>query len=578
MIRTSFLSWSLAPAALACLLSVATPSLSAQSDAAKEKILIRASSEWLNNWRRGEYDLTGSDVFLGKGKSKKDFPSVKYSLQPESVLDRAKYNQRYEITWLCEQLAEIDNKNAASALLAVAAAGLDGKAYDLELGAETVRNVGDAALRELDGTAATAYVMGVASGDERSKDPVQAAALRAIGSWKREGVDSALANALNSKSDIVRMAAAEGFGRLQDADALANLGDLIRKEEETNVLLRAMESLVSILDKHGNQVDPDQLRRAATSVVERFNEVDWRVALGAIKFFGRARVREAIPAMIDMLVRFVEDEDALKKGELTGTLRWETVRVLRELTGANFPPEQPNLWVDWWERNGASFKIVEKKEAAEVKTRAGFFGIPVRGNRILFIVDNSGSMAWQTAEPGKDGKKHSGLEVACRELARVVEQLGPDDKFNVVRFSNGPDAWQPRGLVEASDSNKKRFTKWVEGLRADGGTDLWSGLKTGLQLKSLAHGERFNAEVDEVFILSDGAPSVGDIIDPRRIADVLREINGFSKLRINTIFLEVVPPPNWPAPRGENPFDMDAQTLMQTIAEQNDGKFLHIRG
>jgi HEAT repeat protein len=557
--------------------SVCLPTALTAQDARTEKALLRACAEWLGNWKGGKVDLTGADLLLGKGKSDKDFPSVKYGLQPERVIEANTYSQRSEIEWIAKQLAEMGTAEAAEQLLDVASAGFDGRSYDIERGAETVRTIGDAALQSMTGSAGRTYALAVASGDEKAKAPVQAAALRAVGAWGGSDAVTALVAALDDKSDVVRMTAVEGLGRAKSPDAIEPIASLIVREKETNVLIAAIDALTAILDALGKDVDGNALRHAATAVVDRFNEVDWRVDYGAVKFFKRARVREAVPALIELLARYVEDEDAVKKGELTGTLRWDAAQVLRDLTGANFPPEQPNLWRDWWERNGASFKVQEKAEDTEVKTKAGFFGIPVRGNRVLFIIDNSGSMSWNTVEPGKDGKKRSGLELAKRELLGVVQQLGPDDRFNVVRFSNGPDAWQ-KGLVEASDRNKERFTKWVEDIRADGGTNLWAALQTGLELKSLAHGERFAAEVDEVFILSDGEPSAGEIVDPRRITDVLREVNGFSKLRINTIFIEVALPPELKGRVLEPPFEMKGAELMETIAEQNDGRFLRVTG
>jgi hypothetical protein len=95
--------------------------------------------------------------------------------------------------------------------------------------------------------------------------------------------------------------------------------------------------------------------------------------------------------------------------------------------------------------------------------------------------------------------------------------------------------------VPATEKNRERFKKYVDGLRALGGTNLWSGLEDALKIKSLVYGNHYASNIDELFILSDGAPSVGDVLDPIEILRLVQECNTFPNVRINTIFISSTP-------------------------------------
>jgi Ca-activated chloride channel homolog len=109
---------------------------------------------------------------------------------------------------------------------------------------------------------------------------------------------------------------------------------------------------------------------------------------------------------------------------------------------------------------------------------------------VAFVLDTSGSMA--------GGK----IEQARRALRYFLETLGPDDRFEIVRFST--DVEQLFGsLVPASRGNRDAARSFVDGLRAAGGTDIEDALRAAL---SARHG---TAPYYVVF-LTDGLPTVGE--------------------------------------------------------------------
>ena len=82
-----------------------------------------------------------------------------------------------------------------------------------------------------------------------------------------------------------------------------------------------------------------------------------------------------------------------------------------------------------------------------------FFGTAAKGNRFVFVVDNSSSM--------KGGR----LEMAVAELLRTVEGLSPRQSFYVIFVSDQtyPMFYPQREptLVPATPANKKRLADWA---------------------------------------------------------------------------------------------------------------------
>jgi hypothetical protein len=82
-----------------------------------------------------------------------------------------------------------------------------------------------------------------------------------------------------------------------------------------------------------------------------------------------------------------------------------------------------------------------------------FFGTEAKGNRFVFVVDNSSSM--------KGGR----LEMAVAELVKTVERLSPRQNFYVIFVSDQtyPMFYPQRepSLVPATPANKKRLAEWA---------------------------------------------------------------------------------------------------------------------
>jgi hypothetical protein len=298
--------------------------------------------------------------------------------------------------------------------------------------------------------------------------------------------------------------------------------------------------------------------------------------MALVRFLDDFRSLEAVPALVGVLERFAAHPEEVKSGKLSGLLMYQAHELLVSMTGAVIPATAPDKWRAFWEAERDKLAVGHKKDplSSGGTVAGGFCGIPVEGTRVVFVLDLSGSMKWPMDEEDKDGKKKKSFRIdfAKRELTRVMDVISPNAQFNLVTFNGNPKCkvWM-KDLVPANERHRESFKKFVDGLDADGGTNLWSGLEEALKLKSLVLGNRYATNIDELFILSDGAPSVGDVQDPIEILKLVQESNRFANVRINTIFISSATPPD--QAQAQPRMSITPQELMRRMAEQNGGKF-----
>jgi Ca-activated chloride channel family protein len=107
---------------------------------------------------------------------------------------------------------------------------------------------------------------------------------------------------------------------------------------------------------------------------------------------------------------------------------------------------------------------------------------------IVFVIDNSGSMAGPSIEQARDS------------LALAISKLQPEDRFNVIRFDDTMTVHFP-SLVQATPDRREDAIAFVRGLTADGGTEMLPALEAALRTQgSVAPGA-----LRQVVFLTDGA-------------------------------------------------------------------------
>jgi len=87
--------------------------------------------------------------------------------------------------------------------------------------------------------------------------------------------------------------------------------------------------------------------------------------------------------------------------------------------------------------------------------------------QVVFVIDASGSMHGNS------------VDQARRSLLLALEQLEPEDSFNVIRFNNDTTKLFPQ-CVPASPDRVAEAKDYVSGLNADGGTEMLPAMRAAL--------------------------------------------------------------------------------------------------
>jgi hypothetical protein len=109
---------------------------------------------------------------------------------------------------------------------------------------------------------------------------------------------------------------------------------------------------------------------------------------------------------------------------------------------------------------------------------------PANGHSFVFVIDRSASM-------GAGGL--GAIGAAAKELAAQLTSLTPDQKVQVVAYNQSSVYCTGRELIPATDENKAKLVKYIEGLADFGQTEHERGLLAALRLQP-----------DVIFILTDG--------------------------------------------------------------------------
>jgi Mg-chelatase subunit ChlD len=217
-----------------------------------------------------------------------------------------------------------------------------------------------------------------------------------------------------------------------------------------------------------------------------------------------------------------------------GRVKIEFANVLFNLTGQPFRGAEKS-WLAWWRREGKDFDVIsvaeleearEKEELRRLKqvTNSKFFGVRIVSHRVVFVIDVSGSMEEKMVTAYEGETSLMRMDVARRELINAIKSMERGALFNIIIFSSGVDPWLEDGIAGANQVERDEAEAFVARLKPGGGTNLYDAIK-------LAFGD---AEVDTIFILSDGEPSVS-VTDVNRIRKDVQAWNEHRNIQINTI-------------------------------------------
>lgn len=312
-----------------------------------------------------------------------------------------------------------------------------------------------------------------------------------------------IAGNLKSKQPGQRRAAVVALGKLSVSDA-AWPKELFKLAETKDDALR-MGACHALADLGTPE---------AIAHLERLLDDDhWPVRAEAMWQLTSLRKKSTVPA----LIRRIPQE--------TPRLQEEVCKALRILTAKDLGTTAER-WERWWAAEGDAFEVgpldeglaaEQRREASadEGRSNATFFGLRIISDRVCFILDTSGSMA---AESDVAATR---MDAAKRQLVEALEKLPVGESFNMIFFSNSASAWK-KSLSKMSDATRDKAIEAANDLRPDGGTAVYDALKLAFD----------DQDVDTIYLLTDGEPTAGEIIEPDRIR---RQVAAWNETRLITL-------------------------------------------
>lgn len=129
---------------------------------------------------------------------------------------------------------------------------------------------------------------------------------------------------------------------------------------------------------------------------------------------------------------------------------------------------------------------------------------------ICAVVDVSGSMGVNAKMKDAQGQEvQDGLEVldiVKHALKTIAQSLGRLDRFSLVAYSS--TARVVFELREMDEEGKAAAMAGIVSLNADGQTNIWDGLHTGLEVLRKGGGAASTGRVSSCLLLTDGQPNV----------------------------------------------------------------------
>jgi hypothetical protein len=302
---------------------------------------------------------------------------------------------------------------------------------------------------------------------------------------------------------------------------------------------------------------------AAPALIERLTAQDWSLRKAAVEALAKIRVKESIGPLLE---RFEKEE---------GILEEVLYKALVAVTGQDFLYNREG-WRKWWDKWGSGFQVPTEAELAVMKEKAenalkGYYNpnkkkyhtIETLSRKMVFVIDVSASMRDSIVIPPyapqavqDEFPDRVKMEIAKKELIDLLSTIDGSVYFNIITFAGEVKTWQD-GLV--SGSMRTAAIKYVSKLkpmelprggggRARGGggggsssgeeikTDTWAAMMAALGLQDTDVPDwKARAQVDTIFLVTDGVPTKGKITDVPKLIDTITELNRSKGVVIHVI-------------------------------------------
>jgi len=288
-------------------------------------------------------------------------------------------------------------------------------------------------------------------------------------------------------------------------------------------------TLADVLGEHQDAIDVPPLAKLAQTKVFANQFALRRAVVHALSLIPK---NEAIGAMVDLM-------DSLK-----GEVQADAVEHLTQVTQQIFGMETA-AWQQWWTDAKDTFEYpahtVRKPYRTAITSDTGYYyGLPLFAERLVFVLDTSGSM--------------TGLRIAAakRELVKAINNLPIYASFGVVVFNGDVDVWH-RQLVPATVQSKKAAVLFVNSQATRSNTASYDALEAA-----------FDFDTEAIYFLSDGEPHGGKISAPSDIVFAITAANKARRISLYTIGVGAGFPGS------------QLDVFLKTLAEQNLGLYRRV--
>jgi HEAT repeat protein len=338
------------------------------------------------------------------------------------------------------------------------------------------------------------------------RDPVvRAAAARRLGEDPDEAAGRALVLATSDTDGQVRATALDALaarGLVAGAAKVEAPFAASAKDRDPRVRVAALEGSVAM----GGEA-------AVFAVSHGLDDAVWSVRLVAAELAGAVRDRRVLRPLVGAI------KDPRERVAQAAAMS------LVKLTGIPFDADAER-WAAWLAGDGATFdpssvtphKAPPLDPGSRTVAVVKFLDLPLVSSHVTFVLDASGSMG------ERDAAGVSRWDRVRDEVDRVLERLGTSTEGNVVLFSDEAIALFP-SAVRFTPAARTKVKETLAARPPAGRTALYDGIAKALE----------DPTIDDVIVLSDGAPSAGSWFTKTDLrAEVLRA-NRWRRARIDVI-------------------------------------------
>jgi len=360
----------------------------------------------------------------------------------------------------------------------------------------------------------------------------------------------------NSISWRARYYLIKGMGGINNTKCIMALSDIL-KEKDSRVKMAVFDALAELKTREGVET--------ACKILNSPDE-PWELKIAAAQYCGSLTDQSIVESLIGVL----------EGKNLEGRPREELVKSLKKITGEDFGLKGSD-WRRWWNDKGLTVT-----GPAETIATAIYYGIKENSTRMIFILDISGSMDWGAVwnedadlakrQPnpaifvGADSKPadkrlidnlqakkdeidkitvKKRIDAAKRELASTIYALDPSVFFTIIFFDSSVKIWK-ESLLPATVPNKLAALEEIAKQIPKNQTATFDALEAAFKIAEGTGGKKitFNKDgyvveqkggADTIFLVSDGVPTVGRVINTVDLVREISKLNETRKIKINTV-------------------------------------------